>query len=125
MICYNYIDKSEFADGTDVMENIIWILIMLPCSMLFTGIGIYAWNRKKPMWFWSGKTVGEKEISDVHSYNRANGIMWLCFSVPFWVSTFLGYFHIDAGEIVTAAAWIIAIPTLPIAYGRIYKKYKR
>ena len=98
---------------------------MLPCSMLFTGIGIYAWNRKKPMWFWSGKTVGEKEISDVHSYNRANGIMWLCFSVPFWASTFLGYFHINAGEIVTVATFIIAIPVLPITYGKIFKKYKQ
>ena len=107
------------------MTNVIWMLIMLPCSMLFTGLGIYAWNRKKPMWFWSGNTVDENEISDIRSYNRANGIMWLCFSVPFWVSAFLGFFYINAGEIVTLAAWIAAIPALPIAYGRIYKKYKR
>ena len=93
--------------------------------MLFTGIGIYAWNRKKPMWFWSGKSIGENEISDIKLYNRANGIMWLCFSVPFWVATFLGFFYIDAGEIITIVTWIIAIPALPIAYGRIYKKYKR
>lgn len=30
------------------MENIIWFLIMGPCSALFTGIGVYAWKRKKP-----------------------------------------------------------------------------
>lgn len=107
------------------MENIIWILIMLPCSMLFTGIGIYAWRRKKPMWFWSDAAVDEKEISDIRSYNRANGIMWICFSVPFWVCTFLGYFHIKVGEIVTIVLWILAIPALPIAYKTIYKKYKR
>ena len=33
------------------MENIIWAVIMAPCSLLFTGIGIYAWRRTKPMWF--------------------------------------------------------------------------
>lgn len=98
---------------------------MLPCSMLFTGIGIYAWRRKKPMWFWSDHAVDENEISDIRSYNRANGIMWLCFSVPFWVSTFLGYFNIKAGEIVAIVLWILAIPALPIAYQAIYKKYKR
>ena len=106
------------------MGNIIWILILLPCSMLFTGIGIYALNQKKPMWFWSGNTVGENEISDIQSYNRANAIMWLCFSVPFWVSTFLGYFYIKAGGVVLIATCILGIPALPIAYGKIYKKYK-
>ena len=50
---------------------------MIPCSALLTGIGIYAWNRKKPMWFWSGKTVKETEISDITAYNHANGIMWM------------------------------------------------
>ena len=88
-------------------------------GFLYDGSGAYVFIEPVKI------TVGENEISDIQSYNRANAIMWLCFSVPFWVSTFLGYFHIDAGEIVTAAAWIIAIPALPIAYGRIYKKYKR
>ena len=49
---------------------------MIPVSLLFTGIGIYAWKRKKPMWFWSGSTVKESEISDIAAYNKANGIMW-------------------------------------------------
>ena len=52
------------------MEIIIWLLIMIPCSLLFTGIGIYAIRREKPMWFWSGSTVSETEIRDVKAYNR-------------------------------------------------------
>ena len=39
------------------MDNLIWPSIMIPSSLLFTCIGIYAWNRKKPMWFWAGDTV--------------------------------------------------------------------
>ena len=29
------------------MDNLIWYIIMIPCSALFSGIGVYAWNRKK------------------------------------------------------------------------------
>ena len=67
------------------MEIIIWLVIMIPTSALFTGLGIFAWRRKKPMWFYSGSTVSEKEIADIPGYNRANGIMWLVFSAVFWL----------------------------------------
>ena len=49
------------------MGNIIWLIIMVPVSMLFTGIGVYAWKRKKPMWFWSGSTVKESKWHHVAS----------------------------------------------------------
>ena len=67
--------------------------------MLFTGIGVYAWKRKKPMWFWSGSTVKESEISNIAAYNRANGIMWLVFSLVMWISTILGVMNMKAGGI--------------------------
>ena len=107
------------------MDCIIWLIIMIPVSLLFTGIGIYAWRRKKPMWFWSGSTVKETEISDVVAYNRANGIMWLVFSSVMWVSTILGSVNMITGGIILIAGCIIGMPILPIAYGRIYRQYKR
>ena len=72
------------------MEKVIWLVITIPCSLLFTGIGIYAWRRTKPMWFWSGSSVREEEISNVKAYNRENGIMWICYSAVFWISTIMG-----------------------------------
>lgn len=107
------------------MDNILWLIIMAPVSLLFTILGIYAMKRKKAMWFWSGSTVKDYEIRDIPAYNRANGIMWLCFSAMLWVSTVLGCFSMMAGGILLAAGCIIGIPALPIAYGKIYKKYKR
>lgn len=107
------------------MGNIIWLVIMIPTSMLFTGIGIYAWRRKKPMWFYSGSTVGENEIEDIPRYNRANGIMWLVFSFVFWISTILGLFNMAAGGIVLMVGSIMGIPLLPITYSKIYKKFRR
>ena len=106
------------------MENIIWLIIMVPVSMLFTGLGIYAWRRKKPMWFWSGSTVKESEISDIAAYNRANGIMWLVFSLMMWISTVLGAMSSKTGGIVLIAGCAIGIPLLPIVYGKICRKYK-
>ena len=107
------------------MDCIIWLIIMIPISLLFTGIGIYAWRRKKPMWFWSGSTVKESDISDIAAYNRANSIMWLVFSLVMWFSTILGALNVKTGGIILIAGCIIGIPTLPIVYGKIYRKYKK
>lgn len=107
------------------MENIIWLITMVPVSLLITGIGVYAWRREKPMWFWSGSTVEESEISDIPAYNRANGIMWLSFSTIMWASTILGLMHMRAGGILLIVGSVIGVPILPIVYGRIYRKYKR
>ena len=107
------------------MHNMIWLIIMLPCSALFSGIGIYALRRKKPMWFWSGSEVSEYAISDVPAYNRANGIMWLAFSAVFRVSAILGYLQIRAGAVLLITGCVIGIPVLPIIYGKIYSKYKQ
>lgn len=107
------------------MENIIWLIIMIPTSALFTGLGIFSWRRKKPMWFYSGSTVKEEEIADIPGYNRTNGIMWLIFSAVFWLSTVLGCQNMAAGGIVLMAGSIISLPLLPFIYSKIYAKYKR
>ena len=107
------------------MGNIVWLIIMIPVSLLFTGIGIYAWRRRKPMWFWSGSTVKESEITDAAAYNRANGIMWLVFSLLMWISTILGAVSMKTGGLVLIAGCAVGVPLMPIVYGKIYRKYKR
>ena len=84
------------------MEKVIWLVITIPCSLLFTGIGIYAWRRTKPMWFWSGSSVREDEITNVKAYNRENGIMWFCYSAVFWISTIMGIQSASTAGIVLA-----------------------
>ena len=107
------------------MERVIWLIIMLPVSLFFTGIGIYAMKREKPMWFWSGSEVSEREISDIPAYNRANGIMWIVYSSVFWISAVFGLFRMEAAGIFMAIGCLGGIPCLIIAYQKIYKKYKR
>ena len=107
------------------MEIVIWLVITIPCSLLFTGIGIYAWRREKPMWFWSGYEVKEEEITDVKAYNRENGIMWICYSAVFWISMIMGIWNISTAGIVLAVGCLGGIPLLVLAYSRISRKYKR
>ena len=106
------------------MENLIWYIVMVPCSALFTGIGIYAWNRKKPMWFWSGTAVKEEEISDVAAYNHANGVMWMLYSLIFWMSAIISHWNDYIALFLIIAGTVIGIPFLVVAYKRIYAKYK-
>ena len=107
------------------MQNIVWLIIMIPVSALFTGLGIYAFKRKAPMWFWSGSSVNEEEITDVPAYNRANGIMWLAFSALLWLSTVLGMLNMKSGGICLIIACTVALPLLPLVYSRICKRYKK
>ena len=78
------------------MENLIFALIMFPCAAAFTALGIFAWKRKKPMWFWSGSEVKPWQIRDIPAYNRANGLMWIIFSMGFWASAVLSVFNVPA-----------------------------
>ena len=97
---------------------------MIPVSASITGLGIYAWKRKKPMWFWSGSTVSESEITDVPGYNRANGIMWIAFSSVLWAGTIVGCMNRKISGIIMMVGCALAVPMLPITYVRICKKYK-
>ena len=106
------------------MEKLIFSLIMIPCAAAFTGLGIFAWKRKKPMWFWSGSEVKAWQLTDVAAYNRANGIMWIVFSLGFWAAAILGLFNVPAAGVLVVVTSILGIPGLIIAYKRIYKKYK-
>ena len=107
------------------MERFVWLMIMIPLAIFFTGIGVFAWRRKKPMWFWSGSEVKEDEITDIPAYNRANGLMWIAFSGIFWISAVLGIFRQKTAGVIMAAGVLAGIPVLIIAYSRIYKKYKK
>lgn len=105
--------------------NLPMFLILLPVGLLIFGLGVYAWFRKKPMWFYSGTTVRESEITDVKAYNHANGVMWAVFSLPFIASAFLGLFGIKAAVYVEIGGIAAGIPFLLVTYHLIYRKYHR
>ncbi|MBO4472506.1 MAG: hypothetical protein J5765_01720 [Clostridia bacterium] len=107
------------------MEWIVWLIFMIPLSALFTGVGIFAIRRKKPMWFWSGSEVRAESLTDVRAYNRANGVMWIVYSLLFWGETVLGVFYPDIAGVLIAATTLGGIPILVVVYKRILKKYRK
>ena len=67
------------------------------------------------MWFWSGKTVKETEISD---------IMWIVYSIIYWMATFAGIWNSIAALDLIIVGCVIGIPVLVVVYNRIYARYK-
>lgn len=106
-------------------DSIVMLCILVPLAIFFTGIGIYAWKRKKPMWFWSGSTVNENEISDVPAYNRANGIMWICYSLIFWIAAVLGIFRVESAGVLVGVGTVVGAVVLIVVYKKVYSKYRR
>ena len=106
------------------MENLVFLIIMIPLAAFFTGLGVFAWKRKKPMWFWSGSEVKPWQIRDIPAYNRANGWMWIGYSLGFWAAAVLSLLNVPAAGILVAAWCLGGIPVLILGYNRIYNKYK-
>lgn len=104
---------------------VVWLICVGGCALTFTGIGIYAYRRKEPMWFWSGSTVRREELTDVEAYNHANGIMWLVFSMLHWLSTFLFIWYPEAATTILVLADTVGLISLMIAYHKIYEKYRK
>ena len=112
--------------GQDIFGIIISVATAWGCAGVFVGIGIWAWKRKTPMHFWAGSTVDPKTVTDIPAYNRANGWMWIKFSLPFWICGVLGFLgesYALAYTLLLCASSIGGIFWLLWQYHRICKQY--
>ena len=70
------------------------IIMMVPIgftSLILLGIGVWQWNSKTPVGFWTGETPPKpEEITNVRAYNRIHGGMWCLYGIGIPVSVFLG-----------------------------------
>lgn len=100
------------------------IIIMYIPGLVFMGLGISAFFRKKPVRFWTGKKVYEEEITNIKAYNIAFGIMWIIFGVGLNICYTIDLFYFNSG--IFPFLWcLLGIPVVIICYSKIiYKKYK-
>ena len=105
-------------------ENMMFAIICWLCSLIFGVIALWAFKRKDPMHFWSGSTVRPEEITDIPSYNRANGLMWGIYALFMVVTGIVSLFSLKAGTILLVIICFPGLIVLIIAYKRIYNKYK-
>jgi hypothetical protein len=50
--------------------------------------------------------------------------MWILFSLPLWISTFMGLWEKAWAGLLLFAGVMAGMPFLVICYGKIYKKYR-
>ncbi|MCR4939841.1 MAG: hypothetical protein K5930_07015 [Treponemataceae bacterium] len=93
------------------------------CFLAFASVGIYALKRKDPMNFWSGSKVPAELVIDIKKYNRANGIMWLVYSVLFLLNIPFAFVDLLLAGMILGGVCVIGLPLLIFIYSRISKKY--
>jgi hypothetical protein len=98
-------------------------LIIIPIAALLTGVGIFAWRREKPMWFWAGTEIKEEDISDVPAYNRANAVMWVSYSLVFWAAAIVAMHSVAAAGVIVIAGAVGGAIAMMLVWHRIYAKY--
>ena len=116
-------------DGEAALGSIIMVLCCWGCAGIFTGIAIHARKRKDPINFWSGIKVDPASVSDIAAYTRENSIMWLVYSVPYWICGGVSLFF-GLGDFIGMIAFFLlmlaCIPGIGILiwwYKRIERKY--
>ena len=107
-----------------LFANIIFTASCWLCSLIFGAIALWAFKRKDPMHFWSGSTVRPEEITDIPSYNRANGLMWGVYTACMVVTGILSLFSIKIATVILVILCVPGIFVLIIVYNMIYNKYK-
>ena len=78
-------------------------------------------KKKNSYAFWAGSTVSSEEISDVKAYNKANGIMWICYGLTFLLIPIL---EEHFGSLTLAILVPFMVVALILNYKIIYKNTK-
>ena len=99
-------------------------LVSLGCACLFFGIGVYAKNREKPMWFWSGSEVDASQITDVRQYNKENGTMWKLYSLWYVATGIAEIWNSNLALLILVLSFTAGLVQLIVTYQRIFHKYK-
>lgn len=107
------------------MGNYIVAFMTLLCAAIITGIGLYAQNSETPVSMWEREKPKPEDLVDVHAYNHANAIMWIVYSLLFWVSGIVALFDSTIASYLMIASVIIGFPIVYAIYKSLRKKYTR
>lgn len=106
--------------------TIIFLLVNTICIIVFVSIGIYAWNKETPMWFYSGseEKIEKETFTDIKAYNHRNGVMWIVYGIAYLIPIVLQSLLNEVTFLIvflfiSVGGFIMMI----IYYQYIYKKY--
>ena len=63
--------------------------------------------------FWAGVKVNPASVRDVEGYNRENSIMWLVYSVPYWLSGGISLFLGRGDHVAYLAVALLILACFP------------
>ena len=104
-------------------DIVIWFACVWGCAILFIGIGCFAEQRKKPMWFWTGDMDKEIQVTDVKAHNKAHGTMWKKYSIWFWLAGITYVFSVKIALAILILSCTVGLFQLYRTYKKIEKKY--
>ena len=110
-------------DAERIFGIILMTFVNLLCAGIFYGIGVWAQRRKDPMHFYSGTSVDPMKVTDIPAYNQANARMWFTYSIPFWLSCVVSFFHLGAAVVIMGTACVPGFLWLIFRYQKICKTY--
>lgn len=111
-------ETSARTEG--IMAFIIWAIV----ALIFVFVGIYAWNAKEPVGFFTFQKP--PEVSDVKGYNHAVAKLWFAFAT---VMVLLGLPLLTGQNspyvIISVFGMMFGVIGMIVAYLKVEKKYKR
>ena len=99
------------------------VFINWVCAIVFVFIAFSSFRRKSPMNFWSGTEVREEQVTDVKKYNYANGVLWLGYSLFFWIAGLLSFTDTSYGMLVSVLGCTVGLVYLVLGYRWIKHRY--
>ena len=104
---------------------IIGLITWLSVAVLIIAIGVWSWNSKKTVGFYTG--VEPPKVKDVKKYNHAVAVLWFVYGILFALLGFPFLFEEQnsPGFVLTILGTVAITIGLLVAYNRILKRYRQ
>jgi hypothetical protein len=112
---YGIMDNTFFTDSSLVN----WMM-----ALTYGAVALWISRWRKPVHFFTGGEVKPEEITDIRTYNRANGKMWATYSAICAVAGLVGLLSNIAGFILFGLLIFPGFVVLFRFHKRIFNKYK-
>lgn len=108
--------------------NIICFAIYFIVALLMISIGVSQLKSQEPVGFYSGEKPPKKdELTDVISWNKKHGTMWVLYGIIIMISYFIGAMIGDSAWSVVPMCGGLLIPVvfMILYHNKLKKKYLR
>lgn len=110
------------------VESIICFVIYLLMALIMIGIGLLQSKSQIPVGFYSGeRSPSQEELTDVVSWNKKHGMMWVLYGIIIILSYFVGSIIGDSVWSIIPMGGGVMIPIIFMIryHNKLKKEYMR